>query len=144
MKTQFTFLLVILCVNISAFMVMNTMKTDGTPIVPGVQYVQPINASGSISDYEKRFNTTETVDEWSASPFSGIPIIGDLFTGLSQFYDQFKFLMDGIPALLDWFGSFLPVQATTFTVIAWAVRIITGIMFVTLVIEFVSGRELMK
>jgi len=140
MKTQFTFLLIILCVNVSIFVVMGATKADGSPLVSGVEYTQPLNATGA-SGYD--FNATDVYDTWSDSSSDTGFALGDLFGGIGQFFDQFRFLIDGIPSLLDWFSSFLPVQVSVFTIIAWAIRIITGAMFVTLIIEFISGRELL-
>jgi len=143
MKTQFTFLLIILCVNVSIYMVMTTTKADGSPLVAGVEYSQPLNATGDIEDYADHFNATDVYDTWSdSSPDTGFAL-GDLFGGVGQFFEQFKFLIDGVPSLLDWFGSFFPVQISVLTVISWAIRVITGVMFVTLIIEFISGRELL-
>ena len=140
MKTQFTFLLIILCVNVSIFMVMGATKTDGSPLVAGVEYTHPLNATG-VGGYD--FNATDVYDTWSDStPDTGFAL-GDLFGGIGQFFEQFRFLIDGVPALLDWFSSFLPVQASVFSLLAWAIRVVTGAMFVTLIIEFISGRELL-
>lgn len=122
-------------------MVMSATDSAGGPIVPGMNYTTPINGTGTLEDWESRFNATTTAESWD--PPLEIPFIGDLVSGFSQFYTQFKFLMDGIPALLDWASSMIPVSTTAFTVIAWSIRILTSIMFVTLIIEFISGRELL-
>jgi hypothetical protein len=143
MKTTAMFLVVIAIVNISIFMVMNAETTSGDPIIPGLNYSRPLNASGTIEDYEERLNATDVMADWRGEGATNLPIIGDLFSGVTQFWDRFKFLVDGIPSLLDWFGSFLPVSATGFNIVAWAVRAITAIMVTIFVIEFISGREIL-
>jgi len=143
MKNTTMFLVVMACVNIAIFMAMEAKTSDGNSIVPGLDYSRPINASGSMEDYEERLNASDIMEDWRGEGATNLPIIGDLFSGVTQFWDRFRFLVDGIPALLDWFSSFLPVQATAFTIISWAIRAVTGIMFAIWVIEFISGRELL-
>jgi len=143
MKNTTMFLVVIACMNITIFMAMNAKTSDGNSIVPGLDYTRPINASGSIEEYVEQWNTTGILEDWRGEGPTNLPIVGDLFSGVTNFWDKFRFLIDGIPSLLDWFSSFLPVQATAFTIIAWAIRALTGIMFTIWVIEFISGRELL-
>lgn len=141
MKTQMIFLVVILCINVTCFVVMTFNTVTGTTLVPGMQYVSPINGTGDLDDYTGRFNSTELMDEWRAEPLEGIPT--DVFSGLSQFFDNFRFLIDGVPSLFSWLGSIIPVDATAFEIVAWGIRIITACMFGTLILEFITGRELL-
>lgn len=141
MKTQFIFLVLVACLNVTALLVLN-ISVSGTPIIAGLDYVHPVNGT-DYDDFEERFNATDTMDRWSDSPFSGIPLIGDTFSGLSNFFDTFRFLIDGVGTLIEWCGSFIPAGQTVFTYIAWAIRVLTGIMAVTLIVEFISGRELL-
>lgn len=143
MKSQFIFLTIVLSLNLTIALVMAIETTDGEPLIPGVEYVHPVNASGSFDEYAERFNATDVMDKWGATPFDGVPILGDIFSGGNQFWNVFGFLIDGVPSLLTWTGSFLPTSQAVFGLIADVVRVVTSVMFVTLVIEFISGRELL-
>jgi hypothetical protein len=143
MKTQMLFLLIVACINVSLFIASNLTTTTGEPLIAGMGYTSPLNSSSTIADFESRINATSAFENWQDTQDSGYFNIGDVFSGLSQFWATFRFLIDGIPALFDYMGSFIPVASSGFTYVAWGFRILTGIMFVTLVIEFVSGRELM-
>jgi hypothetical protein len=143
MKTQFIFLLVILVLNLTITLCMTLTDSNGNPLIPGVKYVTPVNATGDLSDYADRFNSTEVMSEWQATPFAGVPIFGDIFSQANQLQDMIGFMIDGVPSMLTWLGSFVPTAQTIFTLIANVIRVISGIMFVTLVLELIGGRELL-
>lgn len=142
MKTQIIFLLIIAALNVTVILVVSTSASDGSSIVPGMNYTTPLNGT-TATDLEAQFNSTGMMDNWHGTPFSGIPYIGDTFSSLSNFFNTFRFLIDGVGAMLEWCGSFIPASQAVFTLIAWAIRILSGIMFVLLIIEFISGRELL-
>lgn len=135
------FLSLIACFNVGLVMVAMFSTETGTDLIAGFT---PLNStSGTIADFEERINATSAFENWQDTQDSGYFNIGDVFSGLSQFWSTLGFLIDGVPALLSYMAGFIPVVATGFEIVAWGLRILTGIMFVTLVIEFVSGRELM-
>lgn len=141
MMTQFKVLLFILCINVIAIAVLTT-TTSGTPMFPFVKYSQPLNSTGTVEEYEENFNGTGLVDTWQ--PQSGFGFAGDIFSGLNMFWSIFRFLIDGLPMTLEWVGSFVPAASTAFTVFAWIIRILTGVMTTTLVVEFITGRQLLE
>lgn len=143
MKTQFIFLLVVLALNLTITMCFSLEDSDGDPLIPGVKYSAPLNASGDFDDYNDRFNATEIMEEWQATPFDGVPILGDIFSQGNQFTNTFGFLIDGVPSLLTWIGSFLPTAHSVFTLIANVIRVLTAVLGVTLVLELIGGRELL-
>jgi len=143
MKTQFIFLLVVLALNLTITLCFSLETSDGEPLIPGVKYVHPVNATGDFDDYTDKFNATEIMEEWQATPFEGVPILGDIFSQGNQFTNAFGFLIDGVPSLLTWIGSFIPTANAIFTAIANVIRIITAVMFVTLTLEIIGGRELL-
>lgn len=144
MKTQFTFLIIIFCLNLSILITVNAKQSDGvTPLIPGLAYSQPLNATGDISDYEERLNATELIEGWSGTQDVDYSNIGDSFSGLSDFWNTFRFLIDGLGALLDYIGSMFTSGLSAFNLISWGIRGVSAVMFVTLVIEFISGRELL-
>jgi hypothetical protein len=142
-KTQFIFLLVVLSLNLTIMMCFSLEDSNGDPLIPGVRYMQPINASGDFDDYADRFNATEIMEEWQATPFDGVPILGDIFSQGNQFVNAFGFLIDGVPSLLTWMGSFLPTAESVFALVANVIRVITAVLSVTLIIELIGGRELL-
>lgn len=143
MKTQFIFLLVVLVLNLTIILCLSLETTDGEPLIPGVKYARPVNATGDFDDYSEQYNSTEIMEEWQATPFEGVFILGDLFSQTNQFQKIFGFLIDGVPSLLTWIGSFIPTAQIIFTPIANIIRIITAVMFATLILELIGGRELL-
>jgi hypothetical protein len=142
-KTQIIFLLLLLAFNLTCTLCFGLETTDGEPLIPGMKYTQPINGTGSFDDYAERFNVTELQEEWNPKPFDGIFILGDLFSGESQYWKIFGFMIDGVPTMLTWTGSFIPTSQVVFSAVANVVRIISVAMFVLLLIELISGRELL-
>lgn len=139
--TQFKILLFLLCVNVCAYVILNA-QTGGAYIFPGVQYAAPMNETGSLSDLEENFNGTEAVETWK--PVGGLGFAGDIFSGLNMFWNTFRFLIDGLGMTIDWVGSMIPAGQTMFALIAWIFRILGGVVFLTLAVELISGRQLME
>ena len=136
------YLFALACINIVAIIIMNTTTASGDYLFPGVKYAKPLNASGSYDEYLERFNATETVEKWQSTPFSGIPIIGDIFSGLNLFWNQFSFLAAGFAPMLTWLTSLVPVNTTVLTLLCAGLVMLHWVMLCTLIIEFVSGRQL--
>lgn len=115
--------------------------------VPGTAYVSPLVA-GNISDaeaYEQQFNATSIGEGWQMRPYSGIPMIGDIFSAFYFFFANFRFLIDGFPYLLDWISDSLIVNAeakTAFTIMANLLRAVYAILMATFLIEFIGGRQM--
>lgn len=135
MKTQFKILLFILCLNLATGLAIALQ-------VPGTEYVQATNPSNT-SDYESHFNATEIAEGWGATPYSGIPIIGDIFSGFQFLWRNIQFLLDGFPLFLTWISDSYIIDAgakTAFAVISNALRAIYAILMSFFAIEFISGR----
>jgi len=134
-KTQFAALILIVCLNLSTGLIIALS-------LPGTEYVQATNPSNA-SEYEEHFNATETAEGWGATPFSGIPVIGDIFSGFQFLFRNLQYLIDGFPMLLTWMSDTYIVDAsakTAFLVITNVMRAIFAILMFTFVIEFISGR----
>lgn len=142
MKTQFIFFVVIIALNLTITLGMSLTDSDGNPLIAGMGYAKPVNGTASWEDFDQ-YNSTDIMDTWQTTPFVGVPIVGDLFTQANQLQNLFGFMIDGVPSLITWTGSMIPTAQGTFTLIAWVVRIISGIMFVTLMLEVIGGRELL-
>ncbi|MGD2090783.1 MAG: hypothetical protein PVH61_31715 [Candidatus Aminicenantes bacterium] len=138
MITQFKILFFFLCINVIAFGVVY-VQSQGTVLVPGGTYSQGLNSTGTLEEYESNFNASGLVDTWE--PVGGYGFAGDIFSGLNMFWNVFRFLIDGLGMTLEWVGSFIPVANVAFTAIAWILRILTGAMVATLVIEMITGRQ---
>ena len=141
MMTQFKILLFLLCINVVAYMVLNA-QTGGAYLFPGVQYSAPLNETGSMSSLEENFNGTGIVDTWT--PVGGLGFAGDISSGLNMFWNTFRFLIDGLGMTIDWVGSMIPAGQVMFTFIAWIFRILGGVMFLTLAVELITGRQMME
>jgi len=114
--------------------------------LPGVGYVMPgdpQNPASNASIYESHFNATELADKWQSNPFSGIPIVGDIFTGFQFLWQNLQYLIDGFPVLLAWIGNTYLTDAgsrTAFGIISNVLRAVYAILLSIFVIEFISGR----
>lgn len=136
MKTQVRILLFIVCLNLAVGMIIGLG-------LPGTEYVQPAKPSVSAEEYEEHFNATETASGWQASPYSGIPIIGDIFSGFQFLFINCRYLIDGFPMVLGWISDTYVLNAETQTAlnyIIWALRGMYAVMMSLFVIEFISGR----
>lgn len=94
-------------------------------------------------DAAGQFNYTDIEQGWSSTPFNGVPIIGDIFSGFQFFIQNMQFLIDGFPMLLTWIADSYITDASAysaFTVITWALRALYGLLISTFLIEFISGR----
>jgi len=145
MITQFKVLLFLFILNITAQMVMNAHAGDGTPIFPGTQYTQGLNATANLTQTEEQFNATEVVEGWRATPESGIPIFGDIFYVVVDFTKKMRFLFDGFAMMLDWISGFIPARGgqAVFKFMSNAIRGIFVLMAGTLLFEMISGRKLL-
>lgn len=135
MKTQFQILVFIVCLNLATGMAISLG-------VAGTEYVQATNPSNG-TDYEEHFNATDIADRWSATPFSGIPVIGDIFSGFNFLFQNIQYLLDGFPMLLNWLADTYITDATArtnFSYITNALRALYAILMSIFVIEFISGR----
>lgn len=136
MKIQWEILLFIFVLNLSIGLVIQLG-------FGGVGVVTPLDPSVNASEYEQQFNASEIEAGWSSTPFSGIPLIGDIFAAFNFMWQNMKYLIDGFPILLEWIrDSFItdPMGRTTFDVIAGVLRAIYGLLMIWFVIEFIGGR----
>ena len=111
--------------------------------VPGTAYVSPVSGGVNATEYEQHFNATEVAEGWKATPFSGIPVIGDIFGGFNFLWQMVGYMFDGVPTLLTWISdSYItdPVGQTAFLIIANLLRAVYALLITTFLIEFISGR----
>jgi hypothetical protein len=111
--------------------------------VPGTYYTQPLTTGTDASDYESHFNATEIATSWKATPFSGIPVIGDIFGGFNFLWQTMGYILDGFPTLLTWISDSYVTTAdgqTAFWVMANVIRAIEALLISMFLIEFISGR----
>lgn len=125
-------------------MVINLVIGLGITIgVAGTEYVSPAQTPTNSTEYEQHFNATEIAEGWSATPFSGIPLIGDIFAGFNFLWQIIGYLVDGLPTLIVYLGeSFITdVEGlTVFYLIADCIRAVEAALIALFLIEFISGR----
>jgi len=137
MRVQFELLLGLFVINLCVGVVMGLA-------LPGTGYVAngpAINAT----EYEQHFNGTGIVSSWTSTPFSGIPVIGDIFSGLGFLWQNIQYIVDGLPMFLNWIKtSYItdPNGQLAFDIIGNAIRAIYALLISILAIEFISGRFL--
>ena len=95
MKVQWQILLGIFVINLAFGLVMAIG-------VAGTENVGPVDPSIDPEEYEEHFNATQTAESWSQNPFSGIPVVGDIFAGFNLMYQNIGYLIDGFPILLSY------------------------------------------
>jgi hypothetical protein len=136
-RVQFEILLFLFCLNLAIGMVIALNA-------PGTIYVKAAYNNMSVSDYEAHFNATEIANSWGKSgPFSGIPMIGDIFGGFFFLWQNIQYLVDGFPALITYVGNTFVTDASgqaAFWVVTNAVRAVYALLIVIFLIEFISGR----
>ena len=111
--------------------------------VPGTAYANPATTGVNATEYEGHFNATEVAQSWSATPFSGIPIIGDIFGGFNFLITTLGYLIDGFPVLLTWIKDSYITDVTAqiaFDIIANVLRAVYALLATIFIIEFISGR----
>jgi hypothetical protein len=136
MKTQMRILIFIACLNLSVGIVVGLA-------LPGTEFMQPAQPSMNATEYESHFNATDVAEGWGSTPFSGIPVIGDIFSGLNFLWSNFQYLIDGFPIFLQWISDTYILDVETqnaLNYILWALRGIYAVMMGLFVIEFISGR----
>jgi len=108
----------------------------------GTEYVQASNPS-NVTEYADHFNATEVAGSWESTPFSGIPIVGDIFSAFQFLYRNLQYLFLGFPMFLAWIGDAFIVDATALTAYNTIVTVLGAVFAVTMsifVIEFIGGR----
>jgi len=130
-------LLFIVCLNLATGLV----RELG---LAGTEYASPTPASNS-SDYEGHFSATETAEGWQATPYSGIPVVGDIFSAFQLAWRCIQYLFAGFPLFLQWLGDTFIVDSAAraaYNVVVYALVAIQAILGTLFVVEFISGRQL--
>lgn len=110
---------------------------------PGTEYINPGTTGVNATEYESHFNATNIATGWSATPFSGIPMIGDIFGGFNFLIQDIGYLIDGFPTFLTWIRNTYitdPTGQMSFDVLANVLRALYALLISLFLIEFISGR----
>jgi hypothetical protein len=135
-RLQWELLLFLFCINLGIGIIIQLNA-------PGTLYVRAAYEGVTPEEYEAHFNSTEIATSWSGTPFSGIPMIGDIFAGFNFMWQNIKYLVDGFPALLNYFDSTFITTAdghTAFFIVTNALRAVYALLISVFLIEFISGR----
>lgn len=144
MRIQYEILLFIFCMNLIVGLVMVLQ-------FPGTEYVMAGDTGVNATEYEQHFNSTDITGDgadkqgWKATPFSGIPLIGDIFGGWNFLIQDIGYLFDGFPTLLTYMrNTYLTSEdgLNAFDVIANVLRAIYALLITLFLIEFISGRNI--
>jgi hypothetical protein len=129
-------LLYLFCINLSLGLIVGIG-------LAGTEYNNPLAPEIDAEEYEGHFNSTELAEGWAGSPFSGIPIVGDIFAGFNFLWQNIQYLVDGLPMLLTLIGDTYITDATgllAFNVVANVLRGIFALLISMFLVEFISGR----
>lgn len=138
MKVQWELLLGFFIINLSIGLVMG-LALPGTGIVSG----GPVLDSNQSAQYQAQFNASQIVSSWGGTPFSGIPIIGDIFAGFNFMWQNLQYILNGLPLLLQYIAQtyITDIDAyNSFIIISYALQAIYAFLMVWYLIEFISGR----
>jgi len=135
MRTQFQILVFMACLNLTTGMVIELN-------LAGTEYVQASSPS-NVTEYPEHFNATEVAKSWESEPFSGIPIVGDIFSMFQAFVRTFLYLIAGFPMFLGWIGDTFIVDASAkvaYSTVVGVLYAVFSISMTVLFIEFIAGR----
>jgi len=135
MRTQFQILLFIVCLNLATGLVIELS-------LPGTAYTSPFSGTSS-TDYESHFNATEVASGWAATPYSGIPVIGDIFSAFNMLVRGITYMIAGFPLFLVWVGDAFITDATamgSYNVIKGVLIAMFSLTMFWFFIEYISGR----
>lgn len=96
MKIGFKAVLFLLILNLVSTMVYAIQ-------IPGTTYTGILygGSQANATEYAEEFNTTTLLDRWTATPFSGIPIFGDIFSGIMLLFNAIRSIIVGFPDLIN-------------------------------------------
>jgi len=137
MRTLMRILLFVVCLNLIAGMVAELG-------LAGTQYVSPVPPTDN-EEYPSHFNATEVTGQWQATPYSGIPTVGDIFSAFQLMWRCFQYLIVGFPLVLSWLGDSFITDAATRSAYNVVVAVLVGfeaVLATLSLLEFISGRQL--
>ncbi len=113
--------------------------------VPGTEYtiVTQTGSQANATEIEQKFNATTLLDRWGATPFSGVPVFGDIFSGIYLVFNAISWVIAGFPLLLQTYVDLIPDSATRTTlslINAVVIAVCTFIVFMWL-FQLISGRR---
>ena len=138
MRTQWEVLLGFFIINLSVGLVMGLALPGTTVVANG-----PVLDSNQSAQYQEQFNASRIVASWGATPFSGIPVIGDIFAGFNFMWQNVQYLLNGFPMFLQYIAQTYITDLdayNSFIIISYALEAIYAFLIVWFLIEFISGR----
>ncbi len=145
MKTQMKWLMFIILANLVTTFVMTTKTTEGAPVFPSVKYMQNVNITGTVDDYEDTFNATELADRLAQTPSDPFSYVFPQISGIINFFNMIRPFFDGFPMLIDYWCGFIPSEGgiNIFRSFGNILRVISVIMIATLLLEFFRGVQIL-
>lgn len=144
MKTQMFVLMFIICANVVSGFVMNAQTEDNEYVFPGVEYSHTLNQTGDVDEYEDKFNATELIDK--IQPQEGILAFTTyVWNSIMVFADMVRWIFDGFAMMIDSWAGFIPTEGGITIVREFGniLRVLTAVMFATLLLEFTRGVQLL-
>ncbi len=112
---------------------------------PGTETLSPFQGGGTSTDYQERFNSTVVAEDWQADRQTGLPIVGDIFSGVYFFFNNWEFMVSGLSYVLRWIGdSYLTTTASlnAFSAIANVLLAVYAMLMGMFMFYLISGRDL--
>ena len=142
MKIESQILIFILILNLSVLMVTDLGDLG---VIPGVTYTQQLNATGTRTDIQERFNATDEMETWEPETQTGvISILGDLIGGVAFFFKQIIWVVAGFPIFLWDLGAVYITDTTgllVWGVISGTIAAVFSIYMCWFVFQIITSRE---
>lgn len=123
MRTQYSFMLFFLCLNIASYLV---MKVNIPPVVGGGV------EKGKVEALANQTGVEQVATEWNPSALQSF--FGNIIS-------SFRLIVDGLTGVFFGFPSFLEMIGTPQEIV-WGLKLLVGFMFGWFLLEIITGRKI--
>lgn len=113
--------------------------------IPGTRYTVPLygGTAANATAYAEEFNTTSLLDSWTATPFSGVPIFGDIYSGI-YLYNAIRSVIVGFPDMINAYAYAIGDSTARSAILTANYVVYAVFMFIMFVFLFqlISGRRI--
>lgn len=139
MRIGFQVIFYLICLNLVSTLVY-TINIPGSSTAALTQ----VGTQANATEVEENFNATTLLDKWTATPFSGIPVFGDIFSGVYLMFNAVSWAIAGFPLLLQGYVNLIPDSGTRTVLTAIDAVLIAVCSFVVFMWlgQLISGRRI--
>lgn len=138
MRIGFSVVLFVLILNLVSVMVYELN-------MPGTAYssILYLGSEANATEFETEFNATTLLDRWTATPFSGVPIFGDIFSGIYLLWNAIESVVMGFPAMVERMSYAIPDASArgSLTTIMYVIRAVFSFVVFGWLFQLITGRK---